>query len=144
MKSYVIDSFAMIAFFENEPGAEKVADVLNALMKQKAKAFMSVINWGEMYYNTMREQGVEVAESVLTQFDKYPIKLVEADRRLTYEAAKLKARYKITYADCFAAALTLSLNALLITGDPEFKKLAHELSVEWIATKNKPGKHSGR
>ena len=139
MTKYVLDSFAMIAYFEDEPGADKVSEILRVVMDRKAKGFMSVINWGEMYYNTMREQGVEEAERVLTQFDKYPIKLIEADRRLTYEAAKLKARYKIAYADCFAAALTLSLNALLITGDPEFKKLAQELSIEWIATKEKRG-----
>ncbi len=135
MTKYVLDSFALIAYFEDEPGADKVSEILRALMNRKAKGFMSIINWGEMYYNTMREQGVEEAEKVLTQFDKYPIKLIDADRRLTYEAAKLKARFKIAYADCFAAALTLSLNALLITGDPEFNKLAQELSIEWIATK---------
>jgi len=78
---------------------------------------------------------MEEAESVLTQFDKYPIQLVEADRRLMYEAAKLKVKYPISYADCFAAALALSLNALFVTGDPEFKKLSHELSIEWIAAK---------
>jgi ribonuclease VapC len=59
MKKYVMDSFAMIAFFEDEPGADRVAEILDALMEQKAKGFMSVINWGEIYYNTMREQGVE-------------------------------------------------------------------------------------
>ena len=135
MTKYVLDSFAMIAYFEDEPGADKVSEILRVVMDRKAKGFMSVINWGEMYYNTMREQGVEEAERVLTQFDKYPIKLIEADRRLTYEAAKLKARYKIAYADCFAAALASSLKALLVTGDPEFKKMAHELSIEWITPK---------
>jgi len=50
-----MDSFAMIAFFEDEPGAEKVALILKSIMARKAKAFMSVINWGEIYYNTLRE-----------------------------------------------------------------------------------------
>ena len=135
MTKYILDSFAMLAYFEDEPGADKVNGILSAVIGRKAKGFMSVINWGEMYYNTMREQGIEEAERVLTQFDKYPIQLIEADRRLTYEAAKLKAKYKITYADCFAAALASSLKALLVTGDPEFKKLAHKLSIEWIAAK---------
>ncbi len=135
MTKYVFDSFAMIAYFEDEPGADKVSEILSVIMTRKAKGYMSVINWGEMYYNTMREQGVEEAEGVLTQFDKYAIKLIEADRKLTYEAAKIKARHKIAYADCFAAALTLSLNASLITGDPEFKRLSNKLSVDWIATK---------
>ncbi len=132
MKSYVIDSFAMIAFFENEPGAEKVADVLNALMKQKAKAFMSVINWGEVYYNTMRVQGINKAEEVIAQIKKYPIQLVSVDQGLTYKAAKLKGEHKIAYADCFAAALSSKLKAPVITGDPEFKKLEPEISIQWI------------
>jgi uncharacterized protein len=132
MKSYVIDSYAMIALFENEPGAEIVADVLNALMKRQAKAFMSVINWGEIYYNTMRVQGIKKAEEVISQFKKYPIQLVPADQDLTYEAAKLKGEYKTAYADCFAAALSIKHKAPVITGDPEFRKLEPEISIQWI------------
>ena len=64
MTKYVLDSFAMIAYFEDEPGADKVSEILSMVIGRKAKGFMSVINWGEMYYNTMREQGVEEAESV--------------------------------------------------------------------------------
>lgn len=125
MKKYVMDSFAMIAFFEDEPGADMVAEILGVLINQKAKGFMSVINWGEIYYCTMRVKGVEGAESVLTQFNKYPIKLIEADQGLTYEAAKLKAQYKIAYADCFAAALSLRLKAPVVTGDPEFNECSN-------------------
>ena len=135
MKTYVMDSFAMIAFFEDEPGAGQVAAILEELMKRKAKAFMSVVNWGEIYYNTMRVQGIREAEDVIKQFNKYPIQLVEADQALTYEAAKLKGKYKIAYADCFAAALSLRLKAPIVTGDPEFNKLGQKISVQWIKTR---------
>ena len=135
MKTYVMDSFAMIAFFEDEPGAGQVGAILEALIKRKAKAFMSVVNWGEIYYNTMREQGIREAEDVIKQFNKYPIQLVEADQAITYEAAKLKGKYKIAYADCFAAALSLRLKAPIVTGDPEFNKLGQKISVQWIRTK---------
>jgi len=134
VKKYVMDSFAMIAFFEDEPGADRVAEILKSLMARKAKAYMSVINWGEVYYNTLREEGVETAEKVIEQLRKYPIELVDADLKLTYEAAKLKARYKIAYADCFAAALSRKLNAVIVTGDPEFKKLGDEYSIQWLET----------
>ncbi len=132
MNRYVLDSYAMIAFFENEPGAQRVDDILGQLIRKEATAFMSVVNWGEMYYNTMREQGVDTAEMVIEQFNKYPVQLVDADRAQTYEAAKLKAIYKIAYADCFAAALSLRLKAPLITGDPEFRKLDDRIDVQWI------------
>ncbi|MBW1930583.1 MAG: type II toxin-antitoxin system VapC family toxin [Deltaproteobacteria bacterium] len=132
MKKYVMDSFAMIAFFEDEPGADRVAEILKSLMARKAKAYMSVINWGEVYCNTLREEGVETAEKVIEQLRKYPIELVDADLKLTYEAAKLKGRYKIAYADCFAAALSRKLNAVIVTGDPEFRKLGDEYSIQWL------------
>lgn len=129
-----MDSYAMIAFFENEFGAEKVALILKSLMARKAKAYMSVINWGEIYYNTLREQGIEIAEKVIELLKQYPIELVDADQKLTYEAAKLKGRHKIAYADCFAAALAQKLNAAVVTGDPEFKKLGNKFSIQWLNT----------
>lgn len=132
MKNYLMDSFAMIAFFEDEPGADRVERILKAILGRKARGYISVINWGEIYYNTMREQGVQVAEDVISQFKKYSIELIDADQQLTYEAAKLKGKYKIAYADCFAAALAMRLNAFVVTGDPEFKKFDSDVKIEWI------------
>ena len=123
----------MIAFFENEPGAEKVGRIIESIMDRKAGGYMSVINWGEIYYDTMREQGVETAEDVIGQFNKYSIGLIDVDRQLTHDAAGLKGKYKIAYADCFAAALAMRLDAFVVTGDPEFKKLDHEVKIEWIS-----------
>ena len=136
MKKYVIDSFAMIAFFEDEPGADQVEKILQSLLKRKTKAFMSVINWGEIYYNTLREQGYACAEKVIEQLRQYPIELIDADLDLTYAAAKLKGKFKIAYADCFAAALSKKLKAIIVTGDPEFIKLGDEYHIQWIKTKN--------
>ena len=67
-----------------------------------------------------------------TKHRKYSIQLVDANRDLTYRAAKLKAIYHIAYADCFAAALSLKLKATVVTGDPEFEKLSHEVTIYWI------------
>jgi ribonuclease VapC len=132
MKRYVLDSYAMIAYFEDEPGADRVAQVLRQLIQGKAKGYMSVVNWGEVYYNTMREEGIAEAEKVILQLDKFPIQIVEANRNFAYEAAKLKGKYRIAYADCLAVALSLKLNASLVTGDPEFRKLKERISIRWI------------
>ena len=132
MKRYILDSYAMIAYFEDEAGAERVAQVLKELIKGQAKGFMSVVNWGELYYNTMREQGVSEADKVILQLDKFPIQIVDVNRELAYEAAKLKGEFRIAYADCFAVALSVKLNADLVTGDPDFKKLQERVSIQWI------------
>ena len=132
MKHYVFDSFAMIAFFENEPGADLVEQVLQTIFSKHALGWMSVVNWGELYYCTCREQGPEMADRVLLQLSSYPIEIVPADQAMTLEAARLKARYRLAYADCFAAALAARKRALLITGDPEFALLEKEVKILWL------------
>src|SRR4030067_3097269 len=132
MKRYVLDSYAMIAYFEDEPGADRVAKVLRQLVQGRAKGFMSVVNWGEVYYNTMREQGISEAEKVILQLDKFPIQIVDVNKELAYEAAKLKGEFRIAYADCFAAVLSVRLGAVIVTGGPDFKKLQERISIQWI------------
>jgi len=132
MNRYILDSFAMLAFFEDEPGSDKVEDILRNLIRKKSKGYISIINWGEIYYNIYRVQGEAEAESVITQVGRYPIELIDADQALTLEAAKLKGKYKIAYADCFAAALANRLSAKVVTGDKDFKRLEKEIEIEWI------------
>ena len=132
MKDYVFDSFAMIAFFEDEPGANLVEQALRELFSKQARGWMSVISWGELYYCTCREKGAEMADRVLLQIASYPIEIIEADRVMTLEAARLKARYRLAYADCFAAALAKKKGALLLTGDPEFAGLNNEVEILWL------------
>jgi predicted nucleic acid-binding protein len=132
MNRYILDSYAMLAFFEDEPGSDRVEGILRDLILRKSKGYISMINWGEIYYNTYRVQGEASAESIITQLGRYPIELVDADRTLTLEAARLKGKYKIAFADCFAAALADRLSAKVVTGDKEFKRLEKEIEIEWI------------
>lgn len=132
MKKYVLDSYALIAFFEDEAGAQRVEEILKEMLAGKVKGYLCIVNWGEIYYITLREQGGEQAETVIRQIRKFPLHLMDADRELTYQAAKLKGKHTIAYADCFAASLAMKLKATLVTGDPEFKILQDFLSIDWI------------
>jgi len=132
VKNYVFDSFALIAFFEDEQGAERVEKALRQVSAKKARGWMSVINWGEVYYCTFRENGPDAADDVISRLADYPIELVDADQHLTHEAAILKGKYRVAYADCFAVALARRKKAEILTGDPEFKKFKEKLRINWI------------
>jgi ribonuclease VapC len=80
----------------------------------------------------MREQGQDIAEDVIDLLDNYPLRLVESDRSLTLAAARFKGKYRLAYADCFAAALAVQHNAILLTGDPEFKVFENEIRITWL------------
>jgi predicted nucleic acid-binding protein len=131
-RAYVLDSYALLAHFEDEAGGEKVRKILRASSAGKARLFLSVINLGELYYISLRERGREMAEQILFLMEQLPVDIVIADREMTLEAAKLKGSHPVAYADCFAAALAIRKNAKVVTGDAEFKRFEGILSVEWI------------
>ena len=128
----VLDSYALIAYFEDEPGVEKVGQLLVQAESSKIVLLMSMVNWGEVYYILYRSKGERIAEESKLIIDQLPITLVEVGRSLTYQAARLKAKYAVAFGDCFAAALAIVNRGQVLTGDPEFERLEREVSVSWI------------
>lgn len=126
MKHVVFDSYALIALFRKEDGFEFVRDVLIKLSGGELKGSISVINVGEIYYMVSRKSNVKKAELAISALLQFPIEIIDAGFDLTLEAAKLKSRYKLSYADAFAAAISISRKATLITGDKEFNNLKAE------------------
>ena len=134
MATKVLDSWALIAFLEDEPAADEVEKLLQHAADERHRLLLTVVNWGEVYYNTMREVSQEAAEEKAQEIASLPIDLVGVgeDLALVRQAAIFKAAHKLAYADCFAAALAKLRNAELITGDPEFKEVEKEIKISWL------------
>ncbi len=130
--SYVLDSFALLAYFGAEPGGPQVKAVLARARDRSVDAALTIVNYGELVYITEREQGEVAARKVIAAVDQLPITVVDADRRLTFAAAHIKAHYRLSYADAFAIALTQQTQATLLTGDPEFRAVERLITVAWL------------
>jgi PIN domain len=76
MTTKVLDSWALIAFFEDEPVADTVEELIHRAALDRHKLLMSVINWGEIYYNTMRETSRSEAEARIKEIASLPIEIV--------------------------------------------------------------------
>ena len=129
---FVLDSFALLAHFEDEPGRHRVQALLAQAAKQRAEILLSLINYGEVIYITEREHGIQAAQKVISTIDRLPITIVEIDRRLTLAAAHIKAHHAVSYADAFAIALAQNRRATLLTSDPEFRTVESLVSIEWL------------
>ncbi len=128
----VLDSYALIAYFEDESSADQVKELLQQGEEREKSLLMSMVNWGEVYYALSRSKGESKAEESILIIDQLPITLIEINRTIAYQAAKLKARYAVAFGDCFAAALAMVNQGQVLTGDPEFKNLEKEVSVIWL------------
>ena len=134
MATKVLDSWALIAFFQGEPSAPEVKKILVHAETGRTHLLMTVVNWGEVYYNIMRRTSQAEAELMAREIAVMPIELVpvETDLELVRQAARYKASGKLAYADAFAAALAKTRKAELVTGDPEFESLTHDLKIHWL------------
>ena len=131
-KAILFDAHAILKWTQKERGYQKVKSLLTACRDQSVTGYMNQINLGEVYYKTIRAVGIDRAKEFLENFFRLPIQIILPGSELIWAASEIKASYSISYADCFAAATALRLEATLLTGDPEFKKLASMVPIEWL------------
>lgn len=122
----------MLAFLNKESGFEKVRSLLREAERSNEALLMNEINIGEVYYITAKNRSFELAEDFLNRFQTLPIKTTANSFPHVLEAARLKARFPISYADAFAAATAIRMDAVVVTGDPEFRRVEHLVTVNWL------------
>ncbi len=133
--SIVLDSFALIGYLENEVFSTRVEKILKQAREGKSLIYLHAIHLGEVYHITLREQGQVLADLAYARIRAFPLNYIDIiDEELLRTAATLKAKYPISYADAFAAAMSVMNNAFLLTGDPEFQTLEKKenISIEWL------------
>lgn len=134
--SLVLDSWAVLAWLSGEASARHVQSALRTAETRGLRAYLSVINAGEVYYRQARSAGFDVADRFLVDLRSgvLPIRLADAHDRRVWQAARLKAKYPIAYADAFAGALAQELDLPVLTGDRDFRVLeqAGECRIQWL------------
>ena len=132
MKTYVLDASALFAFLRSTPGAHKVSELLKSARRGHARVAMSSVNYGEVYGLIVREFGSDRALTTVNAVSQLPIQMLDVTPPRAFGAAEIKVKYKLYYADSFAAALAIENRATLVTSDSDFRKLGHNLPVVWL------------
>lgn len=122
----------MLAYLGDEAASAEAAELIATAHEDRTPLFMSVVNAGEVWYILAREISAADADRAIADLLSLGIELVEADWGLTRMAATLKAKHRMSYADCFAAALAKDRRCELVTGDKEFKQVEGELGIRWL------------
>ncbi len=128
MKTTVLDSYAVITYLQQQEGYEKVAAIFEECVTKDREAFMCIVNWGEVIHQALRTGGETRAKLAEDSMRALPIQLIE----VTLQAAHFKAFHKMSFADCYAAALALKKKCELLTGDKDFKQVETKIKVRWI------------
>jgi len=131
-KALVLDSWAVLAYLGDEASGQEVADLITSAHENRTPMYMSIVNAGEVWYILAREISEVRADEAVADLTGLGVELVDADWPLTRIAGTFKARRKMSYADCFAAALAKDRKSELVTGDKEFRQVEEEVSIHWL------------
>lgn len=131
-KAVVLDSWAIIAYLEDEGTSAKVADIIADAHDERIPLLMTVVNGAEVWYIIARQTSAAEADASIKQLRELGIEFVDADWSLSKDAGYFKSKNKMSLADGFAAALTKQRKAHLATGDPEFRQVEQELMIFWL------------
>lgn len=131
-KRSLLDSFAILALLKKENNYQLVLNLLREARRGEGHLIMNQINAGEVYYEVVRRDLTDDFDKFWRTFLMLPIDFISNDFELVIEASKIKSRYSISYADCFAVATAIKENSPIVTGDPEFKKVKKLVKIEWL------------
>jgi ribonuclease VapC len=129
----LLDTSALLALRDDEPGAQRVAALLVDSAKGPAPSclacFMSRM---EVLYRVWKDEGERSGRLAHEQLLALPIRWVEASDALLMRAAELKAGFALSVADAWIAAAADLEGARLLHKDPEFKAIP-QVAQEWLS-----------
>lgn len=131
-RQLVLDSHAMLSYFEGEPGADFVANALGMAEQDKLECMMTIVNWGEVYYSILRTMGDKSAQEATHVLDQLPIEIVNMDMHLVRRASHFREQFRMANGHCFAASLAQSQGCPVMTGDQAFRRLEEEVQILWL------------
>ena len=100
--------------------------------KKDSPLQMTDVNYAEVKYSIVKKDGAAAWAEAAKVLQGLPVEFQSTTRALADSAADFKARFKLSLADAFAAALARETRADLVTGDPEFKALEREIKIYWL------------
>jgi ribonuclease VapC len=131
MSAKVLDSYALLAFLEDEPGADLVRGLLAKAEDRGAKLLLSVVSLGEVWASIARSSSPQDADHYIEEIQGMSVDIVDADWSMTRQAASLRASLGLPYAACFAIALAKARRAELISGNREIAEADTGITVTW-------------
>jgi predicted nucleic acid-binding protein len=132
MSAFVLDASAAIDYVQSGSGANKMEQLLADALRRKLQLYISVLHLAEVFYLIWQKAGEERARQTVAGFSRLPIQIVPVDLLQALKAGELKARHKIPFVDCVAAALALQQRATLVTADRDFERLGRKFPILWL------------
>jgi len=124
MKTFLLDTSALLTLRDDEPGADEVAALLRQVQRGEVNCHGCFISLMEVFYRVWKDEGEAAGRLAYRQCQSLPMTWIHETPALLEKAAELKAGHPISLADAWIAAAALLEHAYLVHKDPEFEVIA--------------------
>lgn len=119
---FVLDTSALLAFMTGEEGAEQVERIL---LGKENRLYIPWAVLFEVYYVTKRTRGEKEADRRFVLIKELPASILwQMEEPDVLASARIKAQFRVSFADSIIAAAAFRQNAILIHKDPEYECLS--------------------
>ncbi|MDQ1329176.1 MAG: uncharacterized protein QG641_2465 [Candidatus Poribacteria bacterium] len=126
---YVLDTSAFFAYFDDEDGADTIQNLFEKSKNREIKIFASFVSYMEVFYITYHDEDEESAKCRIDLMDELAINRIDSNQELGLLAGRVKANYKLSFADAWIAATAIEFDAILVHKDPEFLELKNRIKM---------------
>ena len=124
MSNFLLDTSALLALRDDEPGAERAVNLLQSSSNGEITCHGCFISLMEVLYRVWKDEGEEAGRSAYRICLRLPMTWLHESAPLLERAAEIKAQFPLSLADAWIAAAALELDAILVHKDPEFEKIS--------------------
>jgi PIN domain nuclease of toxin-antitoxin system len=136
MTTYVLDASAILRYLDEEPGTDRIEELLLAHADNKVEIAISAVQWGEVACKLFQRFDWVRYEHIMSQLYSLGLTIEPATAERAVSAGILKAATKIAYADAFCVQVALdSPQHTLVTADYGFKLAEHLVTIEFLPAK---------
>ena len=119
---FVLDTSALLAFMTGEEGADTVERIL---LGKENRLFIPWAVLFEIYYVTKRTRGDKEADKRFVLIKELPVSVLwHMEEPDVLTSARIKAQFRVSFADSIIAAMALRQDAILVHKDPEYECLS--------------------
>lgn len=123
MTRYLLDTSALLTLRDDEPGADRVADLLYEMQHGENRCMICFMSLMELLFRVWKDEGESAARLAYEQCRSLSMDVIHESTALLETAARIKATHRLSLADAWISAAAIEEGAILVHKNPEFDRL---------------------
>jgi len=136
--SYVLDTSALLTFWNNEEGA----DTVERILRSGTRVSVSFMSYMEGRYRIWKNAGKEESEEFSQYLNLLSLERIDITDQIFEKAIEIKATNSLSVCDSWIIATAIVTGAVLVHKDPEFEQVKGMVKLKTLPYKPNTEKKS--